>query len=305
MPAHRHHKQKLSDNDLTPYNRAGSPGKHDSRHELSLKYKLIHGFSYRISFGIANYTLRNFMSTPMVTLLVGELETPFCVHMGLLCDASHFFKSAFEGPATFKETIDKAMKLPDDNVKTIHRMVQWLYYKQISFDSEALDKSDGEAQVPYLQLSSLYVAADKYGLIQLKNQIIDIFLIIVQGEDYFCPGDVVIKYIYSNTTEGSGLRDLILEMHVWRVHPKWLIRDSKALLLSLPEFAIDLVPKIAFRVQYPDKDPLSISSQHFHDKGGHSASEAPGDRGSERSSGSKSRSNDGDESGSARSSPSI
>ena len=269
---------------------------------------MIHGFSCCTSFDIADKTLRTFLSTPMVTLLVGESATPFCVHVGLLCNASHFFKEAFKEAAfatTFEETVDKAMTLPDDNVDTIHRMVQWLYLNQISFDRDALGKSSEEAQVPYLQLSSLYVAAHKYGIIQLKNEIIDIFFSIEQCYDYLCPEDEVIKYIYSNTIRGSGLRALILEMHVWRVDPEWLVRHSKSLLHSLPEFAIDLVPRMAFRAQYPDKDPFHSSSQYFHDKRGSSASEAPGDSGNKRISGSKNRSIDGDHNGSAKSSPST
>ena len=307
MPAHRHDKRNPFHVDRTPCNGAGSRAKGDSGHETSLRYKSINCFSYRTSFDIADSTLRTFISTPFVTLLVGESETPFCVHVGLLCNTSPFFKSAFKGPATFaetfEETIDKAMALPGENVDTIHRIVQWLYLNQISFDREALDKTPDEAQVPYMQLSSLYVAADKYGIIQLKNEIIDIVFKLVEGDDYFGPEDEVVKYIYSNTIEGSGLRALILEMHVWRMHPEWLVRHSKALLHSLPEFVIDLVPRMAFRAQYPQKNPFHISSQHFHDKGGSSASEAPGDSGSKRSSGSRNRSNDGGNNGSAKSSP--
>ena len=99
-----------------------------------------------------------------------------------------------------------------------------------------------------MQLSSLYVAADKFGIIQLKNEIIDTFFNTAKGETTHPPEDEVIKHIYSNTTAGAGLRALMVEMHVWLVNPKWLLEASENFLRSLPEFAIDIVPRMASRL---------------------------------------------------------
>lgn len=203
----------------------------------------------------------------MVTLLVGDKETPFSVHMDMLCEASHFFKSAFMGAGKFAETVERSMKLPKDDSDTVDRMLQWVYFNKFSLDQEAV-KTEDNAQITYTQLAALYVAADKYGIVRLKNDIIDILFKIQNRDDAVFPQDDVVIYIYNNTTAVSGLRRLIVAVYVWRVGYPWFIAPaSHGYMRTLPDLALDLVAGMALRIQRPKENPFFKSSCSFHDIG--------------------------------------
>ena len=155
----------------------------------------------------------------MVTLLVGEEETPFNIHMDLLCEASPFFKSAFMGAGNFKETVSKSMKLPEDDPATMDRMIQWIYFGYFPVDSEIETKSSDQLQevlmASVMQFMTLYVAADKYGMIELKNDSFHRMCDLVYKKKVDLTRDEgLVGYIYENTIEGSKLRAFLLAWHV-------------------------------------------------------------------------------------------
>ena len=223
-----------------------------------------------LSFHCNDYLFRSFSGVAMVTLLVGEEETPFNIHMDLLCKASPFFNSAFMGAGNFKETSTKSMKLPEDDAATMDRMIQWIYFGCYPVDSEIEPKSPEQLQdlsnASLMQLATLYVAADKYGIFELKNHVIDRFYDLLQGNLGVKRDQSLIGYIYENTTAGSTLRKLLVEWRVWR-SPRyfetcWTEEDVR----NHPSFAADVLGQFAARVRGVSNPFNSDGRYRYHEK---------------------------------------
>ena len=229
----------------------------------------------------------------MVTLLVGAEETSFSVHMDMLCKVSHFFRSAFMGAGSYAETVDRSIRLPEEDSDTIDRMVQWLYFKKFPFDRKAILKTAKDAHQTYMQLVTLYVAADKYGIVRLKNDIIDRLFKINCRDDSHLPLDDVVAYVYSNTTAVSGLRRLFAALHVWRVKCRWFTNsEAQVFMRTIPDFAGDIIGAMALRIRRPKEDPFLQPSFSFHDieieNSDQGSSESGGDSSDKSSSGDES-----------------
>ena len=132
------------------------------------------------------FIVRIFSDVPMVTLLVGEAEVPFHVHMDILCRASPVFKSAFMGE--FAEASERSMTLPDDDPDAFESLVQWIYFKKYKVDPAAVRDSVEKTQELYMNLVDTYVLADKYNVLDLKNEIMD------QLVDCCAGGELYLKY---------------------------------------------------------------------------------------------------------------
>lgn len=61
---------------------------------------------------------------PVVTLYVGDSMTKFHVHSRPLCDVSGVFKAAFSEDATFKEGSERSIRMPDEDLVAVGKMVQ-------------------------------------------------------------------------------------------------------------------------------------------------------------------------------------
>ena len=212
----------------------------------------------------------------MVTLLVGEKETPFNVHMDLLCKASPFFKSAFMGVGDFQETSTKSMKLPEDDPATMDRLIQWIYFGCYSVDSEietnSADQLEEVLHASLMQLSTLYVVADKYGIIELQNHALGrLFDLGIQGKVELTRNKDLIRYIYENTIAGSKLRKLLVNWYIWRVpnyFKSWTDKD----VADHAGFAADVLERFAARVR-GISDPFVSGCQYkfyesLEDEGG-------------------------------------
>lgn len=215
----------------------------------------------------------------MVTLLVGGEETPFNIHMDLLCKASPFFKSAFMGAGTFKETSEKSMKLPEDDPAVIDRLIQWIYFGCYPVDSEIKTESADQLQellnASLMQFATLYVTADKYGIVELKNHVIDqLFDLAIQRKVHMSKNNNLIGYIYENTIAGSALRKLLVEWFVW-YYPRyfkacWTEKD----VADHPNFTMDVLARLAARVG-GKSDPFTPGCQYkFHENFENKASDS-------------------------------
>ena len=201
----------------------------------------------------------------MITLLVGKKKNPFHVHMDMLCAVSPFFKSAFMGAGTFKETSERLMTLPKDRSKTIDRMVQWLYSKKVPYDrNPPVTDSEVDLRDEYQELVMLYVTADKFGVVTLKNDIIDILYDLHVDEEFELM-DNIIRYIYRETPDGSSLRRLIVDWYVWHADPKAVrIPGFQRTLRRCPDFAAELVTRLVAK-GCGRQDPWLKSSRRFHE----------------------------------------
>lgn len=98
---------------------------------------------------------------PVVTVYVGcsgELET-YTIHKTLLHEKSKYFRTAFNG--NFAESVSSELSLPDDNPIGFRGFVDWLYTGNVP------EKLDSYAT------AALWILADKFMCIALKNKIID------------------------------------------------------------------------------------------------------------------------------------
>ena len=217
-------------------------------------------------------TTCRFYADPVVTLLIGESDTPFYVHLNLLCDASHFFKAAFMGD--FKESSEKTMRLPEDDESILELFVDWLYYQcyeMIPEEDARNGDSEGEGN-SFHQAFRLYVFADKYEVFKLKRLVIEkIFAVCVQRAECGGSGPAItlITYAYEHTTQDSGLRKLLADWYAWAGDAIWFKSPStQAFLRQKPEFSADINLSFAINVQKgPDYEPFKRDMpEDYYDK---------------------------------------
>lgn len=204
----------------------------------------------------------------MVTLLVGSTKAPFHVHMDLICQESPLFKAAFMGAGQFEETLEKSMHLHEEDPETVDRMIQWMYFKQYPIKHELVAESFDESEIASMQLITLYATADKFEVIELKNDVINRLYNLVSHK-YFVFHDDSIEYVYKNTPPKSQLRRLIVEWHFWeqgeikQKEANWYIRKC-------PDFATDLLVGLSAKRQgrkNPFKQPGGNLRFHETTKG--------------------------------------
>jgi len=178
--------------------------------------------------------LSRLCGVPIVTLYVGQDRNAFHVHLDLLYMASPVFKAAFFG--SFKESDDCSMSLPEDEICSIDRFVQWLYTKRYELDGCATRQ---EWNSRFYQMAKLNTFADKYGTVALKNTIVDEVFMSARGNtEKFMPPICVINYVFAHTDENSSFRKLMVAWYAWRVKVSWYTEEStKEILLDCPEFA--------------------------------------------------------------------
>ncbi|KAL8785470.1 MAG: hypothetical protein Q9195_008613 [Heterodermia aff. obscurata] len=223
---------------------------------------------------------RSFSGVSMVTLLVGEGETPFNIHVDLLCEASPFFNSAFMGTGNFKEASTKSMKLPEDDPATMDKLIQWIYFGRYSIDMESktksLDQLCESLNTLLMPFATLYVAADKYGIIELKNHAIDrMFDLAMQTKDGMATiHEDLIEYIYKNTITGSTLRKLLVEWHVWLVPWYFTNHWTENQVRNHVDFTVDVLAQFEARVG-GKLNPFKRGDQYkFHEKLGAEVSDS-------------------------------
>lgn len=203
-----------------------------------------------------------FRAVPTVILRVGEAKIAFYVHLGVLCNASPVFNAALNG--AFSESFKRSMNLPEDDPEVFERLVQWLYWK--AFDLPPfVEGASHDAQIIFMHLARLYVAADKYGIIDLKNSVMDRFHK-AYADRAGAPRFKVLDYVYRNTTAKAKLRAFLVASYVWDVHLTWYESDyAQISLCARPEFAAAVAMAMASRLGRNNKNPFSLGSSHFHE----------------------------------------
>lgn len=94
----------------------------------------------------------------------------------------------------------------------------------------------------FMRLASIYVAAEKYCIVRLKNEALDLFFRFRRASPRpKPPSSDVISYIYGNTPENSPLRRLVVDWYTWHVNKEWYQQETtKAMLREHTDFAVDL-----------------------------------------------------------------
>ncbi|KAL8770182.1 MAG: hypothetical protein Q9209_004024 [Squamulea sp. 1 TL-2023] len=202
---------------------------------------------------------------PMVDLKVGVKETLFHVHRGLICDASPFFQAAFT--RGFRESFG-SMTLKEDNTDTFGHIVQWLYRRKL----ETLSKSGKDTGYNHwTELFQLYVLADKYEIVPLMNDVLDLLFGAFgrreQHSDlkthHLPPQANHINYVYMNTVHGSQLRRFVVAYSVWHVRLDYYEQNNIfEWLKHNAEIGAELTIALALRAQGQSSPFVDRSSFH-------------------------------------------
>lgn len=137
----------------------------------------------------------------IATLKVGSKGAVFHVHKGILCNASSYFKAALGGQ--FKEAINQAVVLDDEDPEMFQRFNTWLYTGRV------IEKDEKITDVDHTALFKLHVFADERGISRLLNPTMDAIL---QEENNYPSNTKAKSFVWANTNKSSPLRRALLEL---------------------------------------------------------------------------------------------
>jgi len=146
------------------------------------------------------------LSGGIASLNVGTPETPFDVHLELLCDSSPYFNRLFID--RFARVPPATARLPDDDPGTFTEFLNWVYRGTIF---------QNQLHPPLIELFRLWVLADKFEVPELQNLVVTRCM---KKLDYKKNGVLAtntINYVYNNTAPGSPLRQMTADIFVQRV----------------------------------------------------------------------------------------
>ena len=229
-----------------------------------------------------------FYDIPTVALVVGKSKRAFHVHVDLLCDASPFFKAAFTGKFKENSEKTMQLPEDDECTFELfvdwlyHQRYEMLPQPKYhhgdsvdddddSDDDESSDSSDSsdddsdegdsdddgnddddkrnETDQRFLQAIRLFVLADKYRIFKLKSLVIERLFaaakeVHMKGLTYY-----PLAYAYKNTTQGSGLRQFLVDYYTWYIDLSYYrSKRVKAFLLRHSDIATDFVLNLTKRL---------------------------------------------------------
>ncbi len=211
--------------------------------------------------------MNSYQGDPVVSLYVGNDRKVFYIHRNLLCNASPVFKAALAG--TFRESSDLSMDLPDEDVGSLNRLVQWLYTKRYEVDNY---DSEENLRARYWQLARLNALADKYDIVTLRNDIVDKFFAIFsprKAAHLPNPSKDLVEYVYTNSSKCCALRDLLAAVYCWKVPYHWYsavgVKDN---LNTIPAFGVDIAIAMAQKL-LGKGDPFKGKASIYHETVSH------------------------------------
>jgi hypothetical protein len=210
-----------------------------------------------------NFTSRRFRDVPIITVTVGNGQTPFHIHKDLLRGESSLFKATLT--KKYKKSSQLTLHLPEGDADTFERFVQWIYSGEYILSGFKTGTATFDS---HNQLAELYTLADKLQVYRLKNDIVNKFFDLMIDEPALPPQISTICYIYENSTWNSPLRRLMVDWYTWGFCLQWYNGDdAKATLSECPEFAVDLAIAMAKRVADPyTMSPLVGKAKRYHEK---------------------------------------
>ncbi|KAL5045984.1 hypothetical protein BDW71DRAFT_207963 [Aspergillus fruticulosus] len=189
------------------------------------------------------------LSSGIVNLTVGASETPFDVHIELLCDRSSYFDNLLENRYT--ELSPQELVFPNEVPEVFADFLSWAYCGGISSAGLATKPS------PMLHLFQLWTLAEKFQVPELR----DIAFAHCKELLDASPGKVVsskaIEHAYLHSGPGSAIRQLVVEIWAARASESKILRSR----ISLPlQFIEDLsatrpsTQKLSASEKKPEKD---------------------------------------------------
>ncbi|KAI2971504.1 hypothetical protein CBS147323_2886 [Aspergillus niger] len=142
------------------------------------------------------------LSAGMVHINVGADETPFDVHVELLCSCSPYFDSIY-GDRTKNPIPSDPVCFPDEDPVVFAELLAWMYYGDIPIDLPS------RTSIHFLL--QLWILAGTFEIARLQNQVIHL----CRTEIAKVPGRTFssddIDFVYSHTLPQSPLRLLLVD----------------------------------------------------------------------------------------------
>ena len=142
------------------------------------------------------------LSAGIAHINVGVNETPFDVHLELLCDYSPYFDSLYKDRSV-KPVPESPVCFPDDDPDVFSELLGWMYRGTISSDLATRTK------IPILL--RLWVLAEKFGISGLQNDAIQLCKLAMDKSPGGIFGCDTIRYVYTRTLPESPLRLLVVD----------------------------------------------------------------------------------------------
>lgn len=148
--------------------------------------------------------MRSTLTAGIARVSVGADDTPFDVHLELLCDHSPYFDDIYADRA-LKPMTDVPIRFPDDDPDVFSVLISWMYRGQV------VVKPSPQS---VLFLIKLWVLAGKFEMVELQNNVISLCKTRIDDKSGTVFDDHTIHYVYSHTLPKSPLRLLVIDTWV-------------------------------------------------------------------------------------------
>ncbi|KAE8357284.1 hypothetical protein BDV27DRAFT_151447 [Aspergillus caelatus] len=147
---------------------------------------------------------KNALTAGIARISVGTGDTPFDVHLELLCDHSPHFDDVYADRA-LKPITELPIRFPDDNSDVFSVLIGWMYRGQIAVKPSPQS---------VLFLIKLWILAGKFEMVELQNNLISLCKARIDDKSGTVFDDHTIHYVYSHTLPKSPLRLLVVDTWV-------------------------------------------------------------------------------------------
>ncbi|KAL2827661.1 hypothetical protein BJY01DRAFT_229022 [Aspergillus pseudoustus] len=148
------------------------------------------------------------LSAGIARLNVGADQTPFDVHVELLCDKSPFFNNLYSD-RTDSTIPEVPISLPDVDPDVFAEIISWMYRSQLN------DELTYQGRINFLL--ELWVLAEKFEIPALQNQAITFCKARTENSPSTAlPNMQAIEYVYTKTKPVSPLRRFLVDVWIWR-----------------------------------------------------------------------------------------
>lgn len=195
-----------------------------------------------------------------VEVRVGD-EKSFHVHQSVL-QSSRFFQNALK-PEWRTEGEEKPVELLDVHPSTFEVYIQWLYSGNLAA-SPPNDSETTRDLFRYLaqaHLLGLRLMDDRF-----QNATMDA-IVSRMGSGTF-PGHNTVQLLYDDTNEGSPIRRLMTDVHVFAASASWV--ENKDFSSYHPDFINDVIKGLIVGRKLPERSqrPWELTPLLYHTKEG-------------------------------------
>ncbi|KAL4782808.1 hypothetical protein BJX76DRAFT_358622 [Aspergillus varians] len=154
------------------------------------------------------------LSAGIAHLNVGPQETPFDVHLEVLCDCSPYFDTIYKDRATSTIFTQDPVTLPDVDADVFATLLTWIYRGALPPD--LVEPASGRL----LFLFELWVLAARFEIPALQSEVMSFCEKIIENKPHGTISAAAVSYVYAHTDAGSRPRCFVLDTWVARATEK-------------------------------------------------------------------------------------